>query len=224
MKLIRSLCLVIMTNLLITACDGLLLNIPPVFTTALAKYAVDNGSNVNFTITVLYNPTSVTCFGGNVVMSNTGTNQWSGTANYTNDLTHHASGQNPGINSVACTAINAYGTSNSVVGSITLIPNVAPNIVMLPTQTICGNNGNKTFNEPLVDFTATTYVTGAVYTLTAGDLPAGLSINPTNGNLVGTTTQAGSYSVNLLRMTATTVVDATESNNFSIQLSSTACP
>lgn len=219
LKTYLKLFIILFTGAFLTACDGYAIGIPPIFTGNLEKYAVDNGSNVYFTVTVLYNPTSVTCFSTNVVtMSNTAANEWSGTANYTNNLPNK-----PGTNPVICTATNAYGTITSNVGFIELIPNIAPNIVMLPTQTICGNNGTKDFNEPLVDFVSTTYVTGASYSLTAGSLPTGLSINPANGNLIGTTT-AGNYTVNPLKMTATTVAGVDESTNFSIQINQAACP
>jgi hypothetical protein len=205
--------------LLLTACDGLNFNFPPAFTGGLAKYFVDNGSNVYFTVTILYNPTSVTCFTTNpVTMTNTGTNQWSGTADYTNNLPN-----SPGTNAVSCTASNAYGTTTAAVGFIELIPNVPPNLVMLSTQTICGNDGTKNFNEPLVNFVSSTYVTGAAYSLTAGTLPAGLTIDSTNGNLIGTTT-AATTTVNPLKMTATTAAGVDESNNFSIQINQAACP
>ncbi len=191
---------------------------PPAFYTTVTKYAVDNGSNVTFSVNVANNPTTVTCFNGNVIMSKTATNTYTGTANYSLDLVN-----SPGTNNITCTASTSRATTTAAVGFIELIPNVAPNLVMLSTQTVCGNDGTKNFNTPLVNFVSTTYVTGAVYTLTAGTLPSGLSIDTTNGNLVGTTA-AGNYTVNPLKMTATTVAGANESSNFQIQINQAACP
>lgn len=222
MKSLKKLALTSATlilSLLLTSCDGLSLSFPPLIYSNLAKYAVDDGSNVDFTVTVLYNPTSVTCFDTNAVtMANSGTNTWSGTASYTNNLPVK-SGSNP----VSCTATNANGSTTTAVGFIALIPDVPPDLVMLPTQSICGNDGSKNFNEPLVDFVSTTNVMGAVYQLTAGSLPAGLSINSTNGNLVGTSA-AGNFTATPLVMTATTVAGADDSATFTIQINQAACP
>lgn len=212
LKLAFKLATLVSLSALLTAC------IPPAFFSTLQQYAVDNGSDVYFSVFIANNPTSVTCFNGNVVMSKTAANTYSGYADYTTDLVN-----SPGTNPVTCTASNAYGTSTAALGFIELIPNVAPNIVMLSTQTICGNDGMKNFDEPLVDFVSTTNVTGAVYTLTAGSLPSGLSIDSTNGNLVGTTA-AGDFTVTPLRITATTVAGADESSDFTIQINQAACP
>ena len=51
----------------------------PIIYSGLAKYALDNGTDVSFSITVTNNPTSVTCFSGNVTMSGSGSGVYTGT-------------------------------------------------------------------------------------------------------------------------------------------------
>lgn len=196
---------------LLTAC------FPPMFYSIVNIYAVDNGNDVGFILKVGNGATSVTCFNGNVVLTNSEGDTWNGTADYTNDL-----GGAQGTTTVNCTAINGFGSLTSNVGTITLIPNSPPQIVMLPTVTICGNDGSLTVNEPLVDGNSQ-YMTGATYLLTAGSLTSLMTINATNGNLNGTPT-AGTYSDNLLKITATTAAGSDESLEFTIQYSAAACP
>ena len=108
-------------------------------------------------------------------------------------------------------------------GTITLIANQPPEIVMLPTVTICGNDGTLIVDEALVDSGASNYLTGASFSITAGSLTSPMTLDATNGNLTGTP-PIGTYSDNPLKMTATTVAGTDESTNFTIQYDETVCP
>ena len=211
---------------LFVGCDGLNITLPPVFQPTLYKYAVDDGSNVPFTVTVYNSPTSVTCViktGSTITLTNSGTDQWSGTALYSSDFKNYSADPDSGVNSVSCTAINATGSSTTAVGTIELIPNSPPNIVIIQPMNICGNGGSRTYNDTLVD-PSSTYLAGATYTLTKGTLPTGLGIDSSTGNLIGTLT-AGDFSATSLAITATTVAGSTESSLFDINIyQATPCP
>ena len=203
---------VALLSALLTAC------IPPAFYSAVNVYAVDNGNDVSFSVKVANDPASVTCFNGGVTMSWVSGDTWQGIADYTNDLTTR-----PGQNTVSCSASNSYGSVTSTVGKITLIENQPPNIIMLSGISICGNFESISINEPLVDMGSSTYMTGATYALTQGTLPAGLSINSANGNLIGTPA-TGDHNINGLKMTATTLAGSDESGVFSVSITDDACP
>jgi hypothetical protein len=207
-------------SFLISACLFLLSACiqPPTFYSTVIVYAVDNGSNVDFTVKVSNNPTSVTCFNNSVTMTRTSGDNFTGTADYTNDLLVR-----PGKNTVNCKAVGSNSTITSTVGFIELIPDVPPNVVIIQPVDICGNNGSLSLDEPLIKFPDTTNVTGASYTLTQGTLPSGLSIKSSNGNLIGTAT-AGDHLITNLAITANTAAGSDESALFDVTLDDAVCP
>lgn len=207
--------------LTLAACDGTGLNLPPVFSSNLHVYAADNGSDVPFTIKAYSSPSTVTCFANNVTLSHSAGDDWTGTADYTNDLIHHSSGTASGTNTVSCSATNTAGTTAAVVGVIEIIPNVAPNPVITQPMSICGNDGSRQYSDALID-ASSTYLAGASFTLTHGTLPIGLGIEASTGKLVGTMA-AGSQTVTGLQITATTAAGTTESLSFTVDISSAPC-
>lgn len=190
---------------------------PPAFYSAVIVYAADDGSDVVFSVKVSNNPSSVTCFNNNVVMTRTSGDNFTGTADYTNDLL-----VKPGKNTVSCKAVGTNSNITSTVGFIELIENVPPSVVIIQPVNICGNTGSLSLNEPLIKFPDTTNITGAAYTLTQGTLPSGLSINSANGNVIGTAA-SGDHNIIGLAITANTAAGTDESALFDIYIDDAPC-
>ncbi len=190
-------------GIVLTACVP-----PPFFLSLINIYAIDNGSDVDFVLVVPNEPTSIACFNGNVIMDKTDANTFVGTASYLNDL-----GGKPGITTVNCTASNATGSITAYVGTITLVENQMPVLVTLSPVIVYDNGGAIAIDQPLVDTEASSYLAGATYTKASGtSLPNGLSINPANGHLVGTTTLTEDFHATDIVLNATTVVGSDASN------------
>lgn len=167
------------------------------------------GEPVTINVAVANNPGSVNCTNTEndipISMSKDSGDVWTGTFN-DSDL---VLGENP----IQCRASNNSGSSSQTVGMIVVIENTPPTLVTFVNVTVYDDDGNTSINEPLVDTDQSSHLDGAEFALddsSVDDLPADLSIDSSNGNLVGTTT-AGPLVIDVTLL-ATTVAGSDTSD------------
>ena len=176
-------------TLLLSACTSL----PPFFVGLFYLYAAQ-GNNVDISVDISGSPTSVGCSVSSTAIT------MSSTDNYTYTGTVDQSLLSLGENPVSCSATNDNGTTTQTAGVIKVIENTPPTLVTLTPVSVYDNDGSVALDEPLVDTGNSSNLDGAEFTLDASSdaLPAGLSIDSANGNLVGSTDVASTQVLSII--------------------------
>ena len=111
---------------------------------------------------------------------------------------------------------NTMGTSGRLIGMAYLpLSTQCPTITLSPT-TLLGGTVNTVYNQTVTASPAGSYT----YAVTAGALPAGLSLNSATGAITGTPTTAGTTTFTI---TATGAGGCTGSQAYSLTITSTPC-
>ncbi|WP_377706327.1 putative Ig domain-containing protein [Pseudomonas protegens] len=113
-----------------------------------------------------------------------------------------------GSDSFTYTATNASGTSSPATVTLTVS---APTLAITPTTLPDGTQGTA-YNQTV---TATGGTTPYTYAISAGSLPAGLSLNTSSGVISGTPTVSGTFN---LTVTVTDANSATGSRAYTLQM------
>ncbi|ELM3721176.1 putative Ig domain-containing protein, partial [Aeromonas hydrophila] len=194
-------------NLTLTATDAnsasgfqaysLVINgLPPVANAVSATIAANSSANP-ITLNITGTATSVAIASA----ANHGTATASGTS-----ITYTPAAGYAGSDSFTYTATNASGTSSPATVTITVS---TPTLAITPTTLPDGTQGTA-YNQTV---TATGGSAPYTYAITAGSLPAGLSLNTSSGVISGTPSASGTFN---LTLTATDANSATGSQAYSL--------
>ncbi|WP_414157974.1 putative Ig domain-containing protein [Pseudomonas sp. BNK-45] len=183
-----------------TLTNGYTYNVPPPTVGPVSATVAANSSA---------NPVTLSLSGGaaSSVAVATAASHGTATASGTS-ITYTPTAGYSGSDSFTYTATNASGTSSPATVTITVS---APTLAITPTTLPDGIQGTA-YNQTV---TATGGTTPYTYAISAGSLPAGLSLNTSSGVISGTPTVSGTFN---LTVTATDANSATGSRAYTLQI------
>uniref|UniRef100_UPI0035BF0FFF beta strand repeat-containing protein n=1 Tax=Pseudomonas protegens TaxID=380021 RepID=UPI0035BF0FFF len=183
-----------------TLTNGYTYNVPPPTVGPVSATVAANSSA---------NPITLSLSGGaaSSVAVATAASHGTATASGTS-ITYTPTAGYSGSDSFTYTATNASGTSSPATVTITVS---APTLAITPTTLPDGIQGTA-YNQTV---TATGGTTPYTYAISAGSLPAGLSLNTSSGVISGTPTVSGTFN---LTVTATDANSATGSRAYTLQI------
>ncbi|BAQ81547.1 putative Ig domain-containing protein [Pseudomonas sp. St29] len=183
-----------------TLTNGYTYNVPPPTVGPVSATVAANSSA---------NPITLSLSGGaaSSVAVATAASHGTATASGTS-ITYTPTAGYSGSDSFTYTATNASGTSSPATVTITVS---APTLAITPTTLPDGIQGTA-YNQTV---TATGGTTSYTYAISAGSLPAGLSLNTSSGVISGTPTVSGTFN---LTVTATDANSATGSRAYTLQI------
>ncbi|MCD9570212.1 putative Ig domain-containing protein [Pseudomonas protegens] len=183
-----------------TLTNGYTYNIPPPTVGPVSATVAANSSA---------NPITLSLSGGaaSSVAVATAASHGTATASGTS-ITYTPTAGYSGSDSFTYTATNASGTSSPATVTLTVS---APTLAITPTTLPDGIQGT-TYNQTV---TATGGTTPYTYAISAGSLPAGLSLNTSSGVISGTPTVSGTFN---LTVTVTDANSATGSRAYTLQM------
>ncbi|AZC27154.1 putative Ig domain-containing protein [Pseudomonas sessilinigenes] len=202
------------TNLTVTATDANSATGSRAYTLTIdAQAPVANAVSATVVANSSSNPITLNITGGTATSVAVSTAATHGTATATGtSITYTPTAGYSGSDTFAYTATNASGTSSPATVSLTVS---APTLAITPTTVPNGTQGTA-YSTTL---TASGGTAPYTYAITSGSLPAGLSLNTSNGSISGTPSASGNTN---LTVTATDANSATGSRAYTLTIDAQA--